>query len=225
MAATRMGFKMMRQPAACVAAFALLASLCATSHASDFSLKTICASHSCRTLVASAQARVVQAINRHGYDIVWGEWLPTRYLSEIDFPGEEPITALALAGRFFAYATHAGGGGSPSVSVNVLDLRGGPAGGGWTAADDIESGSRGVTDLALTPSGTVAWLMEGRFLDPAAVEEGPHPFSRALFAVPAGKSEPIFLTDGTSISPGSLAAVPGHVYWTEDGIARSYLAP
>src|SRR3989442_515500 len=59
--------------------------------------------HRCRTLAANKRIRVFRAADRHGYDIVFGEWRPTRRLMELEF--EPPrITATRLAGEVLAYA-------------------------------------------------------------------------------------------------------------------------
>jgi hypothetical protein len=92
--------------------------------------------------------------------------------------------------------------------VYVEDLEPGHArvGGSWVAAEDMEAGSAGVKNLALTASGSVAWLVEGRFLDPADREAGPHPNSRAIFCASRRTGEPVFLAYGASTTPSSLSA-------------------
>jgi hypothetical protein len=184
--------------------------------------KRVCAVHRCRTLAGNKYVRVFRATDRHGYDIVFGEWRPTRRLIELEF-GRTPITAIRLAGEVFAYAVsnrHE----AASTMVYLVRMRRGEEA-GWLAADDIEVGSRGITDLALTTSGTVAWMMEGRFQDPADPKNGPHPFSRAVFVVPAHQDGPIFLAYGTGIEPGSLVAAPARMYWFQDGSPRTFAAP
>jgi hypothetical protein len=173
---------------------------------SEWNAAQICASHVCRTIAADTTVRMFRASDRHGYDIVFAEWLPKRQVREIDFPRSEPLTAVELAGPILAYAVRYGSG--TAVLVYVEDLEPGHArtGGSWVAAQDIEAGSAGVKNLALTASGSVAWLVEGRFLDPTAPEAGPHPNSRAIFCASSRGGEPVLLAYGPSISSSALRA-------------------
>jgi len=176
--------------------------------------------HRCRTLAANRRVRVFRATDRHGYNIVFGEWRATRRLTELE-SGPTRITAIKLVGEVLAYAVSNR---REAAMVSLIRMRRGE-GPGWIAANDIEAGSPGVTDLALTPSGTVAWLVEGRFLDPADPKSGPHPFSRAVFAVPDHRDEPIFLAYGNDIAPGSLVAARGQIRWLQAGSPRTFVAP
>lgn len=182
---------------------ALIAARASSSRAREWSAKEICVSHVCRTIIADAKVRMFRATDRRGYDIVFAEWLPTRHVREIDFPRSEPITAVALAGSALAYAVRYASG--TAVLVYVKSLQPGQAGkdGGWVAADDMEAGSAGVRNLAVTRSGNVAWLVEGRFMDPADRKAGPHPNSRAIFCA-SSRTEPVFLGYGPSLSPSAL---------------------
>jgi len=118
----------------------------------------------------------------------------------------EPLTAVALAGSVLAHAVRYASG--TAVLVYVEDLEPGHTreGGSWVAAEDMEAGSAGVENLALTASGSVAWLVEGRFLDPADRQAGPHPNSRAIFCASRRTGEPVFLAYGASTSPAALSA-------------------
>lgn len=187
-----------------VMALALTGVRTPSPRASEWSAKDICASHVCRTLIADAKVRVFRATDRHGYDIVFAEWLPTRQAREIDFPRGEPLTATALAGSVFAHAVRYESG--AAVLVYIEDLKPGhkDVGGGWTAAEDLEAGSAGVRDLAVTASGNVAWLVEGRFMDPANRENGPHPSSRAIYCASGRTGNSMFLAYGPSVSPSAL---------------------
>jgi hypothetical protein len=207
----------------CAVLGALFATPAVSSARHQYSAKQICARRVCRTLAANRNVRVFRATDRHGYDIVYGEWLPTRQVRLITTPRSEPITAMALVGPRFAYAERYGAG--TAVLVYVQDLRPRGPGAGWSAADDLEHGSRGVTKLALTSSGAVAWLVEGRFMDPADIKEGPHPESRAIFVVPKLRDEPVFLAYGTDIATQSLRAAHGHIYWTQSSVRHSYALP
>lgn len=188
-----------------IVALAFIAVRVPSGRASEWSAKEICASHVCRTITADARVRVFGATDRRGYDIVFAEWLPTHQVREIDFPRSEPLTATALAGSVFAYAVRYRAG--RAVDVYVEDLQPGHAaeGGSWVAAENIEAGSAGVRNLAVTASGSVAWLVEGRFMDPANREAGPYPNSRAIFCA-IGTGEPVLLAYGPTISPSALRA-------------------
>jgi hypothetical protein len=183
---------------------ALVAVRVPSGRAGEWSAKEICASHVCRTITANVRVRVFRATDRRGYDIVFGEWLPRHQVREIDFPRSEPLTAVELAGSVFAYAVRYRSG--KAVLVYAEDLQPGHAGegGSWVAAEDMEAGSAGVRNLAVTASGSVAWLVEGRFLDPADREAGPHPNSRAIFCASRRTGEPVFLAYGPSVSPSAL---------------------
>ena len=177
----------------------------------------------CRTLAADRNVRVFRATDRHRYDVVYAEWLPTRQVRLITVPRSEPITATKLVGSKFAYAERYLDG--TAVLIYESDLRPHGADASWLGAEDLESGGRGVTQLTLNSSGAVAWLIEGRFMNPAEVKEGPHPESRAIFVAPRLRDEPVFLAYGDDISPGSLTGTRRHVYWTQDGERRSYTLP
>jgi hypothetical protein len=180
-----------------------------SARASEWNAKEICAAHSCRTIAANARVRVFGATDRRGYDIVFAEWLPTHEVREVDFPRSEPLTAVELVGSVFAYAVRYASG--TAVEVSVEDIQPGHAGvgGGWAAAEDIEAGSAGVRNLAVTASGSVAWLLEGRFLDPANPEAGPYSNSRAVFCA-SGTGEPVLLSYGPAITPTDLKADASH---------------
>jgi hypothetical protein len=189
----------------------------------QYSVRQICARRVCRTLAADRNVRVFRVTDRHGYDIVYGEWLPTRQVRLITVPRSEPMTAMKLVGSKFAYAERYDAG--TAVLVYESDLRPHGPDASWRGAEDLERGSRGVTQLSLTSSGSVAWLIEGRFIDPDDIEEGPHPESRAIFVAPELRGEPVFLAYGSDIATRSLAMAHGHVYWTQSGVRRSYALP
>jgi hypothetical protein len=176
-----------------------------SGRASQWNAKVICASHACRTIIADARVRVFRATDRRGYDIVFAEWLPRHQVRELDFPRSEPLTAIALTGPVIADAigSFSGIGGE----VYVEDLQPGHTGdgGSWSAAENIEAGSAGVRHLAVTASGSVAWLVEGHFMDPANIEAGPYPNSRAVFCA-SRTGEPVLLSYGPTITPTDLKA-------------------
>jgi hypothetical protein len=188
---------------------AFITTVVPSGQASEWSAKEICASHLCRTIAADPRVRVFQATDSRGYDIVFAEWLPTHHVREIDFPRGEPLTAVVLAGPVVAHAVRYASGTAVLVYVEDLQPRHGAEGGSWLAAENIEAGSAGVKDLAVTTSGSVAWLMEGRFMDPANREAGPYPNSRAIFCADQA-GEPVLLAYGPAISPSALSADASH---------------
>jgi hypothetical protein len=70
----------------------------------------------------------------------------------------------------------------------------------------------GVRNVVTTPKGTVAWIAGGAEAAPTTED--------VLVLAPGAKA-PTLLAGATSIDPRSLAAVPGHLYWTEAGAART----
>jgi hypothetical protein len=79
----------------------------------------------------------------------------------------------------------------------------------------------GVTGMTVTPRGTVAWIIGGIVESPGVTNLRNY---RVCILLP-GARVPIVAARGTSIAPRSLAAVPGYVYWSEGGSARSVTAP
>jgi hypothetical protein len=191
-------------------ALALTGVSVASGRANEWSAKEICASHVCRTITADARVRVFRATDRRGYDIVFAEWSPTHQARELDFPRGEPLTATVLAGPVVAHAVRYDSG--TAVLVYVEDLKPGHSdvGGSWVAAENIEAGSAGVRDLAVTASGNVAWLVEGRFMDPSDPENGPYPRSRAIYCASGRTGDSMFLAYGPTLSPSVLRADASH---------------
>jgi hypothetical protein len=92
----------------------------------------------------------------------------------------------------------------------------------------FEEGSPGLTDIAVTPAGTVAWAIAGRFVNPLAppIPAGQKaPDSKAILVAAGGLTPPVMAAYGSTIDSNSLAAVPGHVNWTEAGAPRAFAAP
>jgi threonine aldolase len=49
--------------------------------------------------------------------------------------------------------------------------------------------------------------------------------SKAVYLVPSGSTAPVLLAHSATIEPGSLAAIPGHIYWVEADAAHTFGAP
>jgi hypothetical protein len=200
--------------------------------------RPVCVVYRCKTIAADAQVRVYQATSRHPgretYESTYAQWLPTgRVRSLGDAAGVEgaSLISLDLSGRYVAYALGEAaeryqGDGSTWAVVRLNAQT------GHRESVSLSFGekSRGVTDIAATPAGSIAWIEEGSFQNPMGPplpgnESVLPPGSKAVFDLPPGSSVPQALAVSTAIIPKSLAAIPGHLYWTEGGAARSTSIP
>jgi hypothetical protein len=203
--------------------------------------RRICSAYRCRTLVATGQVRVFHAEDRAGeYDETLAEWLPTGRVTvlrnEAGFEAGSLLSSrpgVAVSGRFAGYAVLSNnerypgmGFGEGVARVNVQTGRRQEWGANGQAGSGFGAKSPGVTDVVLTPAGSLAWLIDGSFDDPTrrSVEVTP-PGSKAVYLVPSGSAAPVLLAHSATIEPGSLAAVPGHIYWVEAGAAHTFGAP
>jgi hypothetical protein len=212
-----------------------------TARAAPLRMRRLCSIHKCRTLAADAQVRVFQATAKHpgreNYASTFALWLPTGRVTALGDSGGFAAPTLegspALAGRFVAYGLQITAERYPGqgfeCAVGRLDAQtghrerleaNGAQGGGF--GED----SPGVTDVTVTPAGSMAWIIDGSYQDPV----GPHlpgaesvlPLgSKTVYVILAGSKEPVVLATSPMIDPKSLAAIPGHLYWTEDGVART----
>lgn len=66
--------------------------------------------------------------------------------------------------------------------------------------------------FAVSPRGTVAWAYENRN-------------ERAIRLLPAESATTTVLAHGRLVEPASLALVPGHLYWLEDGVPNTFAVP
>jgi hypothetical protein len=176
---------------------------------SEWGAKAICAKRKCRTIRADARVRVFRATDRHGYDMVFGEWRPTRQITETG-ADEGSLVASALTGANFAYAVRPNPR-EPFEMIHVERLRPGPEGdigGGWQAAENLSG--YGVRNLVVTASGKAAWLVEGRFWNPVAREMSPSLSSRAIFCAAPRTDEPAFLAYGLGLSSSALRTDAEH---------------
>jgi hypothetical protein len=212
-----------RSVAACTAALIASVGFPGTTLAETKHARSRCAVYRCTTLARDAQVRVVQVRARHqierGYQSTFAEWLPGRRTTPLgDRLGTTTavnLGPLALSGRFVAYALQSIAKEGPSSwRVCRLDARSGrreSVEAVGPAENAYEPGAPGVTDVVVTSAGSVAWLAGGA---------GAHPGVYTVFELARGSMTPTALATGPGIMPGSLAAVPGHLYWTEGGTAR-----
>ena len=213
------------------------ASHCGTAAAAPVREQRLCSVHRCTTLVANSNIRVFRATakhpNRESYESTFAEWLPsgrvTALAGEGGFGEGSVRIGPVVSGRFVAYAVlvevarYAGAGFGEDVRrLNAQTGRreGTPAHG--KKGTVFPGASLGVTQVVVTPAGSVAWMIEGPFGDPEAPErDEPFPNSTAILLLPVGATASTVLAYGPTIEPMSLAAIPGHLYWIEGGVART----
>jgi hypothetical protein len=202
--------------------------------------RRICAKYECETFAKSPEVRVFRVVPRRGQTYSeyadYAEWLPTERLTligrgaEVDVKRSRPD--VVVAGDMGAYVVSEGVNKNPngvvgaSLDVGRVDARTGVIVAlSATGEEDNEFGvgSPGVTDLRVTPAGSVAWIIAGKFRDPDAPMQVAE--STAVFALSAGVKESRLLSYSSLVERGSLAEIPGHIYWLEGGTARTFAAP
>jgi hypothetical protein len=200
----------------------------------------MCVVYRCTTLAADAQVRVYRATPRHpgreGYEYksTFAQWLSTGRVTALGDAGGfggAALISLGLSGRYVAYALVEEGDRYQETGSSwaVVRLN---AQSGHHESESLEFGpkSQGVTDIVATPAGSVAWIQEGSFQNPMGPplpgeESVLPPGSKAVFYLPYRSNAPQALAVSPTIVPKSLAAIPGHLYWTEAGAARSASIP
>jgi len=215
-------------------------------------VRALCAEYRCSTVTADARARVIRArrVNREGvvqYSGTFVQWLPhqrvtplgDRYTPE-DVQSAFTLERPALAGRFLAYALVRGGkynGEGALWSIDRVDAETGrreeakgsrigsePGGTVTTPCDGgLAQGSPGVTDLTVSASGAVAWIIgavANRFPSSTSADGSTY----TVCALPARARTPEVLAGAGAgagtVSPGSLAMAGALVFWTEGGRPR-----
>jgi hypothetical protein len=188
--------------------------------------RSLCARYECVTLMADAQVRVFQARSRRAsegaFRSTFARWLPSGRVTALGDSAElggAALEALALTGGFVAYAL-GGAERSPGAgrgeAVYRLDASSGrrtqvSCGGGSERTCGIAANAPGVTDVAATSAGGIAWIVGGARSSTQAF---------AVFLLPAHAANATQLAVSAAISPHSLAAISGHVYWLEGETAR-----
>jgi hypothetical protein len=184
----------------------------------------LCATYKCRTLAADSTVKVFQAVNRglldETFQSSFARWLPSGRLTalgdEVNAPEADlRLTQLAVTGRFAAYATvlFAGHEAENSVGWSVYRLNVQTGRREQVDASRKDAFGRhdpGVTGVVVTPKGTVAWI--------AGVNTRPSTYK--VFVLAPGSRTTVLLASATTIEPKSLAAIPGHLYWTDVGVAH-----
>ena len=214
------------------------ASQCGAAAAAPVREQRLCSLRRCTTLVASSNIRVFRATakrpDRESYESTFAEWLPSRRVTalasdETTFGESSVQGSPAVSGRFVAYAIITVPGRGPGTGfgedVARLDVQTGDR--EWSPADGaggsgFVSGLPGVTDVVVTPAGSVAWVIEGGAPFVGGEESRG---SKAILVLPAGATSSRLLSYSPTIEPKSLAAIPGHIYWLEAGVAHTFGAP
>lgn len=228
----------------CLLAFGLAGGgVAATASGKSPSKRPLCVRYKCTTLAADPQVSIYQATNRHRnreveYQSSFARWIPNGRVTALgDYCNFECVTLqkLVLAGRFLFSAFTEGAERYPESGVgsgwylSLLNVQTGrrqkvdPVGG---KEGGFGKGSPGVTDVAVTPAGTAAWIIDGEYQIPTGPSlpgnKGDLPLgSKTVFELPPGSRTPVVLATSSTIDPASLAAIPGHLYWTEGGAPRT----
>jgi hypothetical protein len=126
------------------------------------------------------------------------------------------LTRIALAGRFVAAAISTIAKEPPDslfiYRVNAATGRRDAVNAAPARENEFGEHARGVTDITVTPAGTVAWIVGGT---------ADMPSQSRVFEWPPGSKVPVVLASSPEIVPASLASRPGRLYWTEGEPARS----
>jgi hypothetical protein len=128
----------------------------------------------------------------------------------------EEVRNVRAAGRFVAYERAYGGRGGQQRYVVVVDSVSrrsrAYATGARPASDVINAGIGPTTDIALTATGSVAWIARDTYSPDTAYE---------VHAVATGGHRRQLLDRGPGIAAGSLATSGAVVYWLKDGLPQS----
>jgi hypothetical protein len=201
--------------------------------------RPLCVVYRCKTLAATAQIRVYRATNRHPavevpFRSSFVRWLPTGRVTPLgDNVGATEILKLkllALARRFVADATESCGREGCVSSVARLNAATGrneratPSSSPGELANPNQHcvggppEGPGITDIGVTPKGTVAWIMGGSIEFPSNRN---NLNSRILCELPPRARTPVVVANSPTIEPRSLAVIPGRLYWLEGGTPRA----
>ena len=191
----------------------------------------LCRNYKCVTVAADAKVRVFERrptprAAEQG-PVTLARWLPAARITALgDFYelGGGELGPLAVSGEWVAYALNGEERYMNGHSVQVIRLNA-RTGNKLTAACTAEAmtagcaefvprGGAGVTDVVVTSAGTAAWIVRGAV-------NGRY----ALMELAPKTSRPMLLASSATISPHSLAATVGHIYWLEGGIPRTVAAP
>jgi hypothetical protein len=182
--------------------------------------------YSCHVKIETRQVTVFTAKTRHPdleeYESTFVRWRATGRLTAFGDGPVGPTTGSVLgpvvvAGRFVDYATKGYDTGPWRLwSVWRLNAQTGrreffPRVPPPHEGDQFPARGAGVFSVVGTPAGGVAWILGGELSTPTILR---------VVDVAAGSRSPTVLASGPSIEARSLAVVPGHLYWSESGVAH-----
>lgn len=190
----------------------------------------------CVTLESNAKVRIFY---RRNGEVQGGRrfarWLRSSRVTAL--PQRDDLGTVAtcqpcLAGRYVAYPMVEGPPGPGEVEEFVVrlnaqtgrrDIVGADGAGGklYRLAEALPK----VTDMALNPAGTMAWIIEGSYQNPNGDGETLPAGSKSVLELPANAATPIVLATSGEISPKSLAITPEYLYWSEAGAPREVAVP
>ena len=189
----------------------------------------LCVVHKCRALLETTKLSVFRAttrnLGREEFESTFVRWRSTGKRTALgDSVMAEDFTALgklASSGRFVVYGLESGSSQPGTLSrVCRLDAVSGrrecfalTPGGKYS---EFSSKSGGIRALAVTPSGSMAWIVSGDRKTPTILH---------VVELVAGSHVPVVLASGPAIDPSSLAVVPGHLYWSEGETAHQAVIP
>ncbi len=132
--------------------------------------------------------------------------------------GAVRIGIIRIAGRYVAFDTTAFNKNEPDYGLRVVDARTGRTkrdGAALYSGDEPHDPAvdGGVTDIELKPNGSVAWIVENPFAEPARRWE--------VNTSDRSKDRDRILDTGADIAPVSLASSGSTLYWTNASQAWS----
>ncbi len=173
------------------------------------------------TVVQNTHVRVFTARSKRDqviFDSSFAKWVPSGRVTPLgDFAAtvtELRLVRFVLINQWLGYVLEEFSEQTLGQSIYRLDARTGRREHVLAAPgseDDFATLSAGVSDLAETPAGTVAWIQGGSIASPGIYR---------VFEWPPGAKAAVLLATATDIAATSLAAVPGHLYWLEGGVPR-----
>jgi hypothetical protein len=194
-----------------------------------------CLGYRCVTVAADAVVQVFQRRVKHpDREVLEGpetfaRWLPSGRVTALgDYSGGlaglpgTSLGPLRLDGRFVAYVLRPEGPKYPG-SGHSEELKRLNVASGWRlsigcrgpAACDFPDIDPGVNDIGILATGAMGWIVSSFYEQPAL-----QPEVHEVWELPAHATQPIRVAASAAVEATSLAAIPGHLYWTEGGQPR-----
>jgi hypothetical protein len=214
----------------------LLGLVIAPTAQARLSAKHICKVHRCTTIAATHEVRVFDALTKlpergQPYDAQFVEWLPTHKLTMLAAHNPEAVVgeccevdAARISGRYVAYELPALNAGSTSPCCYEAEVRRiNTTTGEVTRTVRLFSYREGlsISWFGVTAQGSVAWVAR----DEEKASNGiSYPLTTAIYVLLANTDTTVELARSSEIDPHSVALIPGHLYWLEAGVPRTYAA-